>query len=70
MTREKDKMPLEYFRQWIQEMRTKDNCFLEHKDEDEKCYGLYGGDSWSENHCYKCMDCPHLLLASTTSLLT
>ena len=49
-------------------MRTRDNCFSEHKDKDEKCYGLHGGDSWSEDYCYECMDCPHLSLVSTTDV--
>lgn len=62
-------MLLEYFRQWIQEMRTRDNCFSEHKDDDGKCYGLYGGDSWSGNRCYKCMGCHHLSLVNINDLL-
>lgn len=52
----------------------KDKCFEENKNEKGICYGLYGGDKWSEYHCYQCMDCPHLTIymknAETNSCIT
>ena len=51
---------IELIKRFFHELRTKDKCFEKHKNKNNICYGMYGGDNWSENHSYECMDCPHL----------
>lgn len=36
-----------------------EECFNEHKNDQGICYGLYGGDKFSDNLSYSCIDCPY-----------
>lgn len=36
-----------------------DECFYINKDNDNKCYGVLGGDNWSDYLCYSCINCKH-----------
>ena len=58
------KRKMRYLWQVIKELFVidKDKCFEENKNEEGVCYGLAGGDKWSEYHCYQCLDCPHLTI--------
>lgn len=39
---------------------SKNKCFEEHKGEDGKCHGLYGGDRFTDYLSYGCIGCKHL----------
>lgn len=56
---------IEFIKRFFHELRTKDKCFSEHKNKNNICYGMHGGDNWSDNHSYQCLDCPHFTLLHT-----
>ena len=41
-------------------IKSKNKCFEEHKGEDGKCHGLYGGDRFTDYLSYGCIGCKHL----------
>lgn len=45
---------------FFHELSSKDKCFSEHKGEDGKCHGLYGGDRFTDYLSYGCIGCKHL----------
>lgn len=45
-----------------------DKCFEEHIGEHGKCYGLYGGDKFTDNISYSCLDCPYLSIITEDEL--
>lgn len=45
-----------------------DKCFEEHIGEHGKCYGVYGGDKFTDHISYSCLDCPYLSIITEDEL--
>ena len=35
------------------------NCYETYKNKDNICYGMVGGDKFSDYTCYSCIGCPY-----------
>ena len=35
------------------------NCYENYKNKDGICYGMVGGDKFSDYTCYSCIGCPY-----------
>jgi len=52
-------MKIPKFVSYLKEPDSLEACFNEHKNDKGICYGLYGGDKFSDNLSYSCIDCPY-----------
>lgn len=53
---------IQFIKDLLNELCTKDKCFAQNKNKYGVCYGKHGGDMYTDYHSYTCVGCPHLTL--------
>ena len=52
-------MLIDKFKEILERSKKENRCYPIYKRPDGTCSGRYGGDDWSDNVAYECMDCKY-----------